>query len=117
MALLLGIDNGLTVTKAVIFAENGQVLATARRRVAQSMPCARHVERDMGDLWTQTAAAIAEAVASCGRPDPDRRRGRDRAWRRALPSGPAGAAAGAGILSLDSRAGDLAGAWLRDGTA
>ncbi len=30
MALLLGIDNGLTVTKAVNFDEAGQVLATAR---------------------------------------------------------------------------------------
>ena len=118
MALLLGIDNGLTVTKAVIFAENGQVLATARRRVAQSMPRARHVERDMGDLWTQTAAAIAEAVAACGRPATQIAAVAATAHgdglylldRQAQPLGP-------GILSLDSRAGDLAGVWLRDGTA
>lgn len=118
MTLLLGIDNGLTVTKAVIFDEAGRVLATARRRVAQSMPQARHVERDMDDLWTQTAAAIAEAVAACGHPasriaavaatahgDGLYLLGRD-----ARPLGP-------GILSLDSRAGDLAEAWSRDGTA
>ncbi|WP_374375478.1 FGGY family carbohydrate kinase, partial [Tabrizicola sp.] len=63
MALLLGIDNGLTVTKAVNFDEAGQVLATARCRVAQAMPHPRHVERDMDELWSQTAAAIAEAVS------------------------------------------------------
>jgi L-xylulokinase len=118
MALLLGIDNGLTVTKAVIFDEAGRVLATARRRVAQSMPQARHVERDMGELWSQTAAAIAEAVAACGRPASEIAAVAATAHgdglylldRAARPLGP-------GILSLDSRAADLADAWLRDGTA
>jgi L-xylulokinase len=118
MALLLGIDNGLTVTKAVIFDEAGRVLATARRRVAQSMPQARHVERDMDQLWSQTAAAIAEAVAACGRPASDIAAVAATAHGDGLylldcaarPLGP-------GILSLDSRAADLADAWLRDGTA
>lgn len=118
MALLLGIDNGLTVTKAVIFDETGRVLSLARRRVPQLMPRPRHVERDMEVLWTQTAAAIAEAVAACPRPaseiacvaatahgdgvyllDADHR-----------PLGP-------GILSLDSRAGAVAAGWESDGTA
>ena len=33
MTSLLGIDNGLTVTKAVIFDASGQQLAVARRRI------------------------------------------------------------------------------------
>lgn len=118
MALLLGIDNGLTVTKAVIFDEAGRVLATARRRVAQAMPQPRHVERDMDELWSQTAAAIAEAVSTCGRPASEivavaataHGDGLYLLDRDARPLGP-------GILSLDSRAGDLADEWLRDGTA
>lgn len=118
MPLLLGIDNGLTVTKAVIFDETGRVLATARRRVAQSMPEPRHVERDMDDLWTQTAAAIAEAVAACGRPASDiaaiaataHGDGLYLLDQSARPLGP-------GILSLDSRAGALAESWATDGTA
>lgn len=118
MALLLGIDNGLTVTKAVIFDGKGRVLATARRRVAQSMPQPRHVERDMDELWSQTAAAVAEAVAACGRPASDIAAVAATAHGDGLylldgaarPLGP-------GILSLDSRAGDLADGWLRDGTA
>ena len=118
MALLLGIDNGLTVTKAVIFDEGGQVLATARRRVLQSMPQARHVERDMDLLWSQTAAAIAEAVAACGRP------ARDIAAVAATAHGDGlylldrqGGPLGPGILSLDSRARDIAHSWSQDGKA
>ncbi|MGP9804083.1 FGGY-family carbohydrate kinase [Paracoccus sp. NSM] len=116
--LLLGIDNGLTVTKAVIFDASGRVLATARRRVAQSMPHPRHVERDMADLWRQTAAAIAEAIAASGQP----------ASRIVAVAATAhgdglylldraGAPLGPGILSLDSRAGRVAEDWARDGTA
>ncbi|HET9067906.1 MAG TPA: FGGY-family carbohydrate kinase, partial [Amaricoccus sp.] len=112
MPSLLGIDNGLTVTKAVVFDAAGAPLAVARRRVPQSIPRPHHVERDMDGLWTATAQAIAEAISASGRPaadiaavaatahgdgiyllDADRR-----------PLGPA-------ILSLDSRAGAIAEAW------
>lgn len=118
MPSLLGLDNGLTVTKAVIFDVDGRQLSVARRRVPQRMPAPRHVERDMDGLWQATAEAIAEAIALSGRPagdilgvaatahgdgvyllDAERR-----------PLGP-------GILSLDSRAGDEVAGWMRDGTA
>ncbi len=62
MRSLLGIDNGLTVIKAVIFDANGAQLAVARRRVPQSIPRPRHVERDMNALWTATAEAILAKV-------------------------------------------------------
>lgn len=118
MPLLLGIDNGLTVTKAVIFDETGRVLSTARRRVAQSIPKPRHVERDMDELWAQTAAAIREAVQNCARPASEivavaataHGDGLYLLDRNARPHGP-------GILSLDSRAGHVADDWMRDGTA
>lgn len=118
MPSLLGIDNGLTVTKAVVFDEGGAPLAVARRRVPQSMPRPRHVERDMDGLWTATAAAIAEAVAACGRPASDIRAVAATAHGDGLylldadrrPLGPA-------ILSLDSRAGGVAALWATDGVA
>ncbi|WP_062563311.1 FGGY-family carbohydrate kinase [Paracoccus aminovorans] len=118
MPLLLGIDNGLTVTKAVIFDQTGRVLATARRRVPQIMPRPRHVERDMDVLWAQTAAAIAEAVAACGRPAGEIAAVAATAHgdgvyvldRDARPLGH-------GILSLDSRAGAVVAGWQADGTA
>lgn len=112
MPCIMGIDSGLTVTKAVIFDADGTVLAIARRRVPQLIPAPQHVERDMDGLWAATADAIREAVAACGRPasdivaiaatahgdgiyllDDDRK-----------PLGPA-------IVSLDTRAGELADAW------
>lgn len=118
MALLLGVDNGLTVTKAVIFDEAGRVVSLARRRVPQQMPESRHVERDMAGLWTQTAAAIAEAIAACPRP------AREIACVAATAHGDGlylldadRTPLGPGILSLDSRAGGVAAAWGSDGTA
>lgn len=118
MAYLLGIDNGLTVSKAVVFDEGGRAVATARRRIPQSMPSAHWVERDMDALWSETASAIREALDLLG----------------ISPSDIAGVAATAhgdglylvdadarpirpGILSLDSRAGAVADRWHGDGTS
>ncbi|MCB1469284.1 MAG: carbohydrate kinase [Rhizobiaceae bacterium] len=118
MPCLLGIDSGLTVTKAVVFDEAGTPLAVARRRVVQIMPRPRHVERDMQELWQATAEAIAEVLAKTGR------RASDIAAVSATAHGDglylldkARRPLGHGILSLDSRAGDIAERWERDGTA
>src|SRR5690606_22218668 len=112
------IDSGLTVTKAVIFDVDGTTLAVARRRVAQSFPRARHVERDMDEFWNATADAIAEALAKSGRPASDILAIATTAHgdgiymldkeRRPL---------GAGILSLDSRAVDVAERWVNSPVA
>lgn len=113
---LLGIDNGLTMTKAVIFDAGGRVLATARRRIAQSVPRARHVERDMGALWHATAKAIRAALDAAGQPGiaavaaTAHGDGLYLLDRAARPLGP-------GILSLDSRAVDTVARWQADGTA
>lgn len=112
MASLLGIDNGLTVTKAVIFDVDGTQLAVARRRVPQSMPHPRFVERDMAGLWQATADAIREAVERSGRQADDIRAVAATAHGDGLylldrdhrPLGP-------GILSLDSRAGGVIERW------
>lgn len=118
MPCLLGIDNGLTVTKAVVFDETGAVLSVARRRIAQIMPHAHHVERDMAGLWTATAEAISEAIARCGRP------ASEIAAVAATAHGDGlylldhgGNPLGHGILSLDSRAGGVVDGWHADGTA
>lgn len=118
MALLLGIDNGLTVTKAVIFEEDGTPVAVARRRVPQSFPEPRHVERDMAGLWTATAEAIREAIEKSGRPAGDIKAIAATAHGDGLylldgDKRPLGA----GILSLDSRAGGIVDAWEKDGVA
>ncbi len=114
---ILGIDNGLTVTKAVVFDAGGRALAMARRRLPQIIQCPRHVERDMRALWTATAEAITEALAASGR-------AADIAAVAATAHGDgiylldhAGEPLGNGILSLDSRAAALADRWQADGTA
>lgn len=112
MSSLLGIDNGLTVTKAVIFDADGSQLSVARRRAPQSMPHARWVERDMAGLWQATAEAIREAIALSGRPASDIKAVAATAHGDGLylldkdrrPLGP-------GILSLDSRAGAILDRW------
>ena len=118
MALLLGIDNGLTVTKAVLFEEDGTPIAVARRRVPQSFPAPRHVERDMDGLWTATAEAIREAIEKSGRPASDIKAVAATAHGDGLylldrDKRPLGS----GILSLDSRAGAIVEGWEKDGVA
>jgi len=61
-AYLLGLDSGLTVTKAVVFREDGVVVALARREIVQIKAAPRHVERDMEEHWQASAAAIREAL-------------------------------------------------------
>lgn len=112
MRSLLGIDNGLTVTKAVVFDAEGTQLSVARRRVPQSIPRPHHVERDMAGLWMATAEAIVEAIARSGRPAADIAAVAATAHGDGIylldadrkPLGPA-------ILSLDSRAGAVAEGW------
>lgn len=113
---LLGIDSGLTMTKAVVFDSQGRVLATARRRIAQVIPMPRHVERDMAALWQATAEAIREALGAADHPRI--------AAVAATAHGDglylldrAGQPLGPGILSLDSRAGATVAGWGADGTS
>jgi len=117
MDRLLAIDNGLTVTKAVLFDLNGAQIAVSRRTVPQSKPAPRQVERDMAELWRQTASAIREVIEASGT-DPARiiavaatahGDGLYLLDRARSPLGP-------GILSLDSRAVDVVEAWQGDGT-
>ena len=112
MPSLLGIDSGLTVTKAVIFDIDGTPLAVSRRRVTQFMPKPRHIERDMDELWTATADAIREAIALSGRPASDIQAisataHGDGIYLLGHDQKPLGRA----ILSLDSRAGEIVDRW------
>ncbi|ETX30824.1 FGGY-family carbohydrate kinase [Roseivivax isoporae] len=118
MDRILAIDNGLTVTKAVLFDLEGTQVAVSRRTVPQQKPGPRRVERDMDTLWQETAAAIRE-VLSAGATDPSRV-----VAVAATAHGdgvylldPEGAPLGPGILSLDSRAIGVVDDWTRDGTA
>ncbi|KQR77851.1 FGGY-family carbohydrate kinase [Rhizobium sp. Leaf341] len=112
MDYLLGIDNGLTVTKAVVFRPDGTPVSVARRRVAQSLPHPRWVERDMDALWTATAEAIRDAITTAGcRPSDIKAVAATAHGDGVYVLSRDGRPLGPGILSLDSRAGSLSDAW------
>lgn len=114
---LLGLDIGLTVTKAVVFDAAGVALAVARRRVPQIMPAPRHVERDMTVLWRASAEAMTEAVAASGAAERIAGVGVSAHGDGVYPVDAEGAPLGNGVLSLDSRAGGVVAGWEGDGTA
>lgn len=60
--LLLGLDAGNTVIKAVLFEPTGRQLAASQRNGASHAPAPRHVERDMGELWRNAAIVIRECL-------------------------------------------------------
>jgi len=64
--LLLGLDAGNTVIKAVLFDSAGRQLAASERKGASSKPAPGHVERDMAELWANAAAVIRECLERAG---------------------------------------------------
>jgi L-xylulokinase len=61
---LLGIDNGATVSKVVIFDLHGQVIQVASEQTAARYPHPGWVERSTEQLWQSTAAAIRAALGA-----------------------------------------------------
>ncbi|TDL79345.1 carbohydrate kinase [Palleronia sediminis] len=118
MDRILAIDSGLTVTKAVIFDLAGRQIAVARRNVRQIKPAPHHVERDMAELWHETASAIRDVLAQSGT-DPARIAAVAATGHGdgVYPLDRAGAPLGRAVLSLDSRASDIVAGWQRDGTS
>lgn len=116
MSRILALDSGLTVTKAVIFDTNGQQLGVARRNLRQLMPAPRRIERDMLDLWQQTASAIRDVLEATGTDAGDilavaataHGDGLYLLDKEAQPLG-------TGILSLDSRAAVVIDDWGKTG--
>ena len=116
--LLLGIDSGLSVTKAVVFSTQGKVVSLAARRVEHLTPAPRCVERDMRAHWLATCEAIREAISI----EAVRRQGitamavtghGDGIYLLDETQTPLGNA----IISLDSRAAAIVDAWRRSGVA
>lgn len=60
--LLLGIDAGNTVVKAVLFDRDGHVRGKAARDGRSAQPEPGHVERDIAELWRNASDVIAECL-------------------------------------------------------
>ncbi|NIY73941.1 carbohydrate kinase [Marivivens donghaensis] len=118
---LMGLDSGLTVTKAVIFREDGSVVATGKCGVPQIKDRPHFVERDMQAHWHAVAQAIREALAAAAEAE----------GQRIMPSAvsvsghgdgvylidKAGQPLGYAATSLDSRAQKIVEGWDADGTS
>jgi len=118
MAYFLGIDNGGTMVKAVLFDAHGEALAGAARKLPLLVPEPGFTERDMDLLWDQNVQVIREVLERSG----------------VAPAGVQGIAVtghgkglylwgrdqrpvGHGIVSTDGRAWAYPGRWAADGTA
>jgi L-xylulokinase len=65
-AYFVGIDNGGTMSKAAVFDLNGKELSVAARRVNILSPRHGWSERNLEQLWTDTAGAIRQAIVKAG---------------------------------------------------
>lgn len=114
----LGIDNGGSVTKAVIFDESGAEIAAASAQVPVLQPRPGCTERDMDVLWQANLQVIRTVVAQSGL-SPDQIHGVACTGhgKGLYLWGLDGRPVGNGILSTDARAWRFAEQWERDGTA
>jgi glycerol kinase len=63
---ILVLDAGTTSTRAIVFAPDGRVVATAQRPLAQFYPQPGWVEHDAQEIWEATLACAREAVGQAG---------------------------------------------------
>jgi len=63
---ILAIDQGTTSTRAILFDQAGQALATAQRELPQIFPADGWVEHDPEEIWRATLAVCREAIAGAG---------------------------------------------------
>ncbi|MFA6508457.1 MAG: FGGY family carbohydrate kinase, partial [Treponemataceae bacterium] len=114
----MGIDNGGTLCKAVIFDEHGAEVAGASRKLRMITPRAGFTERDMEELWTENAAAIREAITKSGVRASDIAGVACSGHGKGLYLwGKDGAPCYNGVVSTDSRAWAYPEKWNADGTA
>lgn len=62
----MGIDNGGTMCKAVIFDETGKEIASASAKLKMITPQSGFTERDMDELWKVTGKVIKESIFNAG---------------------------------------------------
>jgi len=59
---IVGIDNGGTMAKAVVFDIEGKQISSASGKVELLTPHPGYTERDMDVLWSENAKIIKEAI-------------------------------------------------------
>lgn len=112
----IGLDNGGSKSKAAIYSEKGEEIAVSGARVETVIRKGGFVERDMNELWDVNAQVIRDVLKTSGI-DPG-----DVAGIAVAGHGNGvyfiqedGTPVTAGVISTDTRAGDIVNQWLADG--
>ena len=63
---VLALDAGTTSTRAMLFDDDGAVLATAQRALTQYFPRDGWVEHDADEIWERSLACARDAIATAG---------------------------------------------------
>ena len=115
---LLGIDNGGSVTKAVIFDAQGREIASSAAKVPMLRPQPGFTERDMDALWRANLEVIRNALQASGVDAGQIRGVACTGHGKGLYLwGKDGRPAYNGIVSTDARAWMYPEQWEKDGTA
>jgi len=114
----MGIDNGGTATKAVLFNASGDTLGSSSRKIPMILSEPGFTERNMDALWKANCDVISETIASA-RVDPHDIKGVACTGhgKGLYLWGRDGRPAYNGIVSTDSRAWAYPKKWKEDGTA
>lgn len=114
----LGVDNGGTMSKAVLFDQSGREVGSASEQMALITPQPGFTERDMEELWQMNVRVINAAVSAAGI-DPTAIKGIACTGhgKGLYLWGKDGKPAYNGIVSTDSRAWKYPERWDKDGTA
>jgi len=115
---LLGLDHGGTTSKAVLFTQDGEAVASAKRITPMNTPRSGFTQRDMEKLWQANCEVIRETVETSGVRVADiagvsvsgHGKGLYLWGKDHKPAYP-------GIVSTDSRAWKIIQTWNQDGTA
>jgi len=108
---LMGLDIGTTGTKAIIFDEEGRILAGAYREYPMLQPRPGWMELDPHEVWRNVAQAVSEA-ASGARRDPVEAFAISVLGEASVPVAKDGAVLGNSILGFDSRTSELFDKWI-----
>ncbi|MCL2350929.1 MAG: carbohydrate kinase, partial [Firmicutes bacterium] len=116
--MYLGIDNGGTSVKAVVFDKTGRRLGSAAEELPLFTPGNGRTERDMEELWRANCRVIRRAVAESGASPGEIKGAACTGHGKGLYLwGADGAPAMNGIVSTDTRAWMYPERWEKDGTA
>lgn len=117
MKYLIGLDNGGTVTKAIVINTDGKLLAKASRKIKTISERPLFVERDMEEVWQKNCQVIKEAIEKANINRDDIIAISISGHGKGLyPMGYDGKIVMNSILSTDNRAYEYTEKWKNDGT-